>query len=164
VGLLRIVHALASELDLQPSVAHLDHGVRGEAAAADARFVAELAAALGLPLDLGHWRPTRPGHFEADARRARYAWPVEVAEGRRPDARPAQEAARDGAGRDGPRRPGSSHLQSRGPAAVAPVPPRRGAPPSLAPRRLARGRHERPALVADRRPGPESPSPGLGRG
>ena len=44
------------------SVAHLDHGARGEAARADAAFVADLAGALGLPFDLGHWRrdPPRP--------------------------------------------------------------------------------------------------------
>ncbi len=64
------------------SVAHLDHGVRGEAARADAEFVAHLADSLGLPFDLGHWGPTRPGHFEADARRARYAWLAEVARAR----------------------------------------------------------------------------------
>jgi tRNA(Ile)-lysidine synthase len=60
-------------------VAHLDHGVRGEGAQADAGFVAGLAGSLDLPFDLGHWRPTRAGHFEADARRARYEWLAEVA-------------------------------------------------------------------------------------
>src|SRR5947209_8646733 len=65
VGLLRALHALAPGLGLGLSVAHLDHGVRGEEAEADARFVADLAGSLGLPIDLGRWRPTRPGHFEA---------------------------------------------------------------------------------------------------
>ncbi len=82
VGLLRAMHGLASGLDLTLSVAHLDHGVRGEGARLDARFVADLAAGLDLPFDEGHWRPTRPGHFEADARRARYAWLAEVARDR----------------------------------------------------------------------------------
>src|SRR3954447_11968021 len=82
VGLLRALHALAPGLGLGLSVAHLDHGARGEAARGDAAFVADLAAALGLPFDLGRWRPGRPGHFEADARRARYAWLVEVARAR----------------------------------------------------------------------------------
>jgi tRNA(Ile)-lysidine synthase len=82
VGLLRVLHALAPRLGLSLSVAQLDHGVRGDAARADAAFVAELAAALGLPFDLGHWQPDRPGHFEADARRARYAWLAEVAAAR----------------------------------------------------------------------------------
>jgi tRNA(Ile)-lysidine synthase len=79
VGLLRVLHTLAPRLGLSLSVAHLDHRVRGDAARADAAFVAELAATLGLPFDLGHWQPDRPGHFEADARRARYAWLAEVA-------------------------------------------------------------------------------------
>ncbi|HEX8203277.1 MAG TPA: tRNA lysidine(34) synthetase TilS, partial [Isosphaeraceae bacterium] len=82
VGLLRVLHALAPELGLRLTVAHLDHGVRGQVAAADARFAAELAAALELPFDLGHWHPSRPGHFEADARRARYAWLAGVAAAR----------------------------------------------------------------------------------
>jgi tRNA(Ile)-lysidine synthase len=82
VGLLRALHEAAPGLGLKLSVAHLDHGVRGEAAEADARFVAEVAATLGLPCDLGRWSPKRPGHFEADARRARYAWLAEVAHAR----------------------------------------------------------------------------------
>jgi tRNA(Ile)-lysidine synthase len=79
VGLLRVVHALGPELGLALSVAHLDHGIRGEAARADAAFVEALAGELGLPLDLGQWQPTRTGHFEADARRARYTWLCETA-------------------------------------------------------------------------------------
>ncbi|MHB1561180.1 MAG: tRNA lysidine(34) synthetase TilS [Isosphaeraceae bacterium] len=79
VGLLRILHELAPALQLRLSVAHLDHGVRGEAARQDAEFVSGLAASLGLPFDLGRWQPTRAGHFESDARRARYAWLIDVA-------------------------------------------------------------------------------------
>ena len=79
VGLLRALHKLAPELGMRLSVAHLDHGARGEAARADAAFVQALANSLGLPLDVGHWRPTRAGHFEADARRARYSWLLQVA-------------------------------------------------------------------------------------
>ena len=79
VGLLRVVHRLAGPLGLRLSVAHLDHGVRGEEARADAAFVAALAGSLGLPFVLGAWRPTRSGHFESDARRARYDWLTEVA-------------------------------------------------------------------------------------
>ncbi len=82
VALLRALHGAAAGAGLDLSVAHLDHGTRGDAAAEDARFVAGLAADLGLPADLGRWGPTRRGHFEADARRARYAWLVEVARGR----------------------------------------------------------------------------------
>jgi tRNA(Ile)-lysidine synthase len=83
VGLLRILHELSGRLDLTLSVAHLDHGARGEASRADAAFVSELVGALGLPFDLGEWRPARTGHFEADARRARYAWLTEIAQTRR---------------------------------------------------------------------------------
>src|SRR5512135_300044 len=82
VGLLRALHALGPELGLRLSVAHLDHGVRGESARADAAFVAGLAEALELPFDLGHWQPTRAGHFEADARRARYEWLAEATRAR----------------------------------------------------------------------------------
>jgi tRNA(Ile)-lysidine synthase len=79
VGLLRVVHPLAGPLGLRLSVAYLDHGVRGEEARADAAFVSALAGSLGLPFVLGAWRPTRSGHFESDARRARYEWLTEVA-------------------------------------------------------------------------------------
>jgi tRNA(Ile)-lysidine synthase len=82
VGLLRILHTLAPGLGLGLTVAHLDHGVRGDAARTDAAFVAALATALGLPIDLGQWQPDRPGHFESDARRARYTWLAEVAQAR----------------------------------------------------------------------------------
>ena len=82
VGLLRVLHALAPELGLTLSVAHLDHGARGEASRADAAFVEDLAGSLGLPFDLGRWQPTRAGHFEADARRARYDWLLATARAR----------------------------------------------------------------------------------
>lgn len=79
VGLLRMMRELREEHELRVSVAHLDHGTRGDASRADARFVADLADSLRLPFDLGSWSPSRPAHFEADARVARYAWLVEVA-------------------------------------------------------------------------------------
>src|SRR5262245_10919861 len=82
VALLRVLHQLAMEFALQLAVAHLNHGVRGEEAEEDARFVAELAGRLDLPFDLGCWSPTRSAHFESEARRARYAWLVEVAKAR----------------------------------------------------------------------------------
>lgn len=82
VGLLRILHSMADRAGLNLSVAHLNHGARGEQARADAAFVADLAASLGLPFDLGQWQPSRTGHFESDARRARYAWLAEIAQSR----------------------------------------------------------------------------------
>jgi len=83
VALVRVLHQLAKGANLRLSVAHLDHGVRGEAARADAAFVFELAESLGLPCDLGRWQPVRAAHFESDARRARYAWLLELAQARR---------------------------------------------------------------------------------
>jgi tRNA(Ile)-lysidine synthase len=52
VCLLRALHALASEWGLAPAVLHVDHRWRGEASRADAAFVREMAAALGLPFHL----------------------------------------------------------------------------------------------------------------
>ncbi len=79
VGLLRLLHHLSGPLGLQLSVAHLNHGVRGEEASADAAFVAALARSLDLPFVLGTWQPTRGTHFESDARRARYDWLTKIA-------------------------------------------------------------------------------------
>jgi tRNA(Ile)-lysidine synthase len=76
---LRALHTVSQQVGLILSVAHLDHGVRGEAARLDAAFVNELARSLGLPFDLGHWQPVRSAHFEADARSARYSWLSQVA-------------------------------------------------------------------------------------
>jgi tRNA(Ile)-lysidine synthase len=85
IGLLRVLHGLAPGLGLSLIVAHLNHGVRGDAALGDAAFVEEMAAALGLPFYLGEWEPDRPGQFEATARRARYTWLTTVARGRGAD-------------------------------------------------------------------------------
>jgi tRNA(Ile)-lysidine synthase len=82
VALLRLLHRIAPKIGLKLSAAHLNHGARGEASRADAVFVAELAASLQLPCDIGKWRPVRPAHFEADARRARYAYLIEAARAR----------------------------------------------------------------------------------
>ena len=82
VALLRLLHSLGGERSWRLSVAHLDHGTRGDEGHADASFVAALAESLDLPIDAGRWAPTREGHFEADARRARYAWLVQVARDR----------------------------------------------------------------------------------
>lgn len=82
VGLLRVMRELGDEFAMRLSVAHLDHGTRGDVSRADAQFVADLADSLNLRFDLGSWSPSRPAHFEADARVARYAWLVEVARAR----------------------------------------------------------------------------------
>ncbi len=77
VGLLRALVALGRDFRL--SVACFDHGTREGASTRDAAYVAALAARLGLPFDLGCWKRSRPNHFEADARHARYAWLLDVA-------------------------------------------------------------------------------------
>jgi len=49
VALLVFLHGLAAEMRLDLHVFHLDHMIRGQESAADARFVVELASELGLP-------------------------------------------------------------------------------------------------------------------
>lgn len=82
VGLLLALHRLAPSLGLRLTVAHLNHNLRGEQAREDARFVERLGESLGLPVIVGQWRPSRPAHFEADARAGRYAWLLETAQAR----------------------------------------------------------------------------------
>ena len=79
VFLLRALHRLAGSRRLALTVAHLDHGWRGPAGAADAAWVAALAAALGLPFRGG--RVDAPAAARAGgrspedaARRLRYAF------------------------------------------------------------------------------------------
>ncbi len=50
VVLLHVLRELADELRIALTVAHLDHGWRGEASAADATFVESLAAEAGIPV------------------------------------------------------------------------------------------------------------------
>jgi tRNA(Ile)-lysidine synthase len=52
VALLLFLNGLASEMDLDLHVFHLDHMLRGEESAADARYVEELARDLGLPAEV----------------------------------------------------------------------------------------------------------------
>ena len=49
LALLLLLHELAPDLEIELVVAHLHHGLRGEAADADQRYVGDLAARLGLP-------------------------------------------------------------------------------------------------------------------
>jgi tRNA(Ile)-lysidine synthase len=53
VALLRALHRLAPALHCRLTVAHLDHGIRGADARADARFVRALARELGVPCIAG---------------------------------------------------------------------------------------------------------------
>ncbi|HEU5118035.1 MAG TPA: tRNA lysidine(34) synthetase TilS, partial [Isosphaeraceae bacterium] len=82
MGLLRVLATLRPALDLRLWVAHLDHGVRGDAAREDAQFVKGLANSLGLAVDMKVWKPETMANFEAEARRVRYDWLISVARAR----------------------------------------------------------------------------------
>jgi tRNA(Ile)-lysidine synthase len=76
VALLHLLHRLAPEMALSLHVFHMDHGLRGEASAGDAAYVAELAAKWGLPvtvvtLPAGDLK-REAGSLQANARRRRY--------------------------------------------------------------------------------------------
>jgi len=84
MALLEALVELGERLGLSLWVAHLDHGLRGPAAAADAEFVAARAAALGLPAkrgraDVAAERRRRGGSIELAARRVRYEFLGRVA-------------------------------------------------------------------------------------
>ncbi len=89
VCLLHVLCELREEFNLRLEVAHVQHGIRGEEAREDARFVAEMAARLGLPFHLKELNLPRlkaergKGNLEAMAREARYGFFAEVAEKRR---------------------------------------------------------------------------------
>src|SRR5262245_7897354 len=89
VALLHVLYDLREELGLHLEVAHLQHGIRGVEAQEDARFVAELAAKLGLPfhlkeIDLPRIRSAAgKGNLEALARAERYRFFAAVARERK---------------------------------------------------------------------------------
>jgi tRNA(Ile)-lysidine synthase len=68
--LLHALIELAPRWNLELRVLHLDHGLRGAESQADAEFVRDAAAKLGLPCELESIRLT-PGNVEQEARRAR---------------------------------------------------------------------------------------------
>jgi len=84
VVLLHRLIELREEFQLTLEVAHLQHGIRGEEARADARFVAELAAQLGLRFHLKEVSVPEikslagKGNLEALARQERYRFFAEV--------------------------------------------------------------------------------------
>jgi tRNA(Ile)-lysidine synthase len=89
VALLHILCELRQEFALHLEVAHLQHGIRGEEAKEDARFVRELAQRLSLPahikeVDIPRMRSEAgKGNIEALARRERYRFFADVARQRR---------------------------------------------------------------------------------
>ena len=89
--LLHALHHLQDDLDLRLHGAHLDHGLRGEASRADARYVADAFARLGIGLtleeaDVAGYRQTHRLSVEEAARKVRYAFLARVAAEQRADA------------------------------------------------------------------------------
>jgi len=87
VALLLLLREVAAPLRLRLVVAHLNHGLRPDAAW-DARFVEALAAAWGLPYmseteDVRAWARRQHLSLEAAAREARYAFLQRVAAAQR---------------------------------------------------------------------------------
>lgn len=84
LALLHILAALRARLGLRLHAATLDHGLRGDAGAADARFVVAAAQALGVPVSAGcadvrALAAERGLGIEAAARLARYDYLASVA-------------------------------------------------------------------------------------
>ena len=85
VALLRVLLELRAELGIVLSVAHFNHGLRGEASDADEAFVAELARQHDLEFFCGHGDVrdhalTSKLSLEAAARELRYRWLTSLAE------------------------------------------------------------------------------------
>lgn len=85
VCLLHVLNSLQKELDISLYVAHLDHGLRGVEAEADAQYVKELAAGLGIPAtiekrDVNKFNKQKKTSLEEAAREVRYRFLDEVAE------------------------------------------------------------------------------------
>jgi tRNA(Ile)-lysidine synthase len=91
VALLHILYDLREELELRLEVAHLQHGIRGEQAQEDARFVEALAAKMKLPfhlkeVNLRHIKSAAgKGNVEALGRDERYRFFAAVAREHRLD-------------------------------------------------------------------------------
>ncbi len=85
LALLHILAALRERMPLQLHVATLDHGLRGQAGADDARFVTEIAQAWELPVtagtaDVAALAQQQQIGIEAAARLARYEFLASVAD------------------------------------------------------------------------------------
>lgn len=84
VCLLHLLVRLQGELNIQLHAAHLDHQLRGAEAAADARYVAQLARQLKVPAtierrDVKAYRARHHLTLEEAAREVRYGFLAEVA-------------------------------------------------------------------------------------
>ena len=90
VALLRVLLELRTELGIVVSVAHFNHGLRGEASEADEAFVAELARQYDLEFFCGRGNVrdhalTSKLSVEAAARELRYRWLTSLPESHRLD-------------------------------------------------------------------------------
>ena len=74
VCLLRLLHELAHSWDLELTVLHLDHGLRGDESRADAAFVEALASELGCRFLLREASIDPAANLEQAAREARLAF------------------------------------------------------------------------------------------
>jgi len=77
VALCHLFHRLQSELRLELVVAHVHHGLRGDDADEDARFVSAMAKALDLPavvqaVDVRAWQRAHGGSLQMAARSLRF--------------------------------------------------------------------------------------------
>lgn len=87
-ALLHVLHELSGELGLHLEVAHLQHGIRGDEAKEDARFVADLADEYHLTFHLKEidlpelLSRAGKGNIEAMARQQRYGFFTEIARAR----------------------------------------------------------------------------------
>jgi tRNA(Ile)-lysidine synthetase-like protein len=87
MALMHILHRLAPRLRCTLHIATLDHMLRGEESAADAQFVADEAAKLGLACTVGQEnvralmkeRPSLSSNVESAARKVRYEFLARVA-------------------------------------------------------------------------------------
>ncbi len=85
VCLLHILVRLQNELSIKLHMAHLDHKLRGADSEADARYVSQLGAQLGIPVtieerDVRAYRAQKHNSLEEAAREVRYTFLSEVAE------------------------------------------------------------------------------------
>jgi tRNA(Ile)-lysidine synthase len=79
VFLLHALRELAPRMDLQLSVIHIEHGIRGAESIADSEFVAQLARSFELPLHIQQANvPAIDGNLEEAARNVRQAFYAEL--------------------------------------------------------------------------------------
>ena len=85
VSLLAACIEVRDQVRIQIHVVHVDHGLRGEASSADAKYVRRLCKRLGIPVNVvlgrvdGYRQPPRRVSLEVAARYARYSAFADIA-------------------------------------------------------------------------------------